>query len=338
MSTAPPSRSPLAAQVIAGESHELTILAAEGLLPLPPEELIPLQVRLTRHADPMIAQRARAGLRALDQRVAAAFLAEAAAEETLAYFAAEIDNPLLLEAILRRRDLPFYLLVELARRVTPDLQEVLLLRQDAIVQEPRILAALEENPQLTAYSLRRAAEIREHLIAATPAAPGGDAAAAADLELQAALEAARAQPASGDVDEVTGLSEGQVRTLPLPLRLRLSRGASRSLRSMLIKDPAPIVALSTIDNNTWTDSEIEQICRARNVTFEVLDAIASHREWTRKYPIVIALVSNPKTPAPSALRLLPQLPVRDLRLLSRDRNVSDAVRSQSQRLYRIKIG
>jgi hypothetical protein len=30
--------------------------------------------------------------------------------------------------------------------------------------------------------------------------------------------------------------------------------------------------------------------------------------------------------------------VRDLRILSRDRNVSDAVRSQSQRLYRIKIG
>jgi len=337
MSSAPPARSRLAAQVVAGESHELTILAAEGLLPLPPEELIPLQVGLTRHADPMVAQRARAGLRGLDQRVAAAFLAEAAGEETLAYFAAEIDNPLLLEAILRRRDLPLYLLVELARRVTPDLQEVLLLRQDAIVQDPRILAALEENPQLTSFALRRAAEIREHLIAPASAAPGA-APAASDLELHAALEAARAQPASGEVDEVTGLSEGQVRTLPLPLRLRLSRGASRSLRSMLIKDPAPIVALSTIDNNVWTDSEIEQICRARNVPYEVLDAISGHREWTRKYPIVIALVSNPKTPAPSALRLLPQLPVRDLRLLSRDRNVSDAVRSQSQRLYRIKIG
>ncbi len=336
MSTAGPPRTPLVEQVVSGESEELTILAAEGLLPLAPDQLIPLQVRLTSHANPMIAQRARTALRGLDARVAAAFLAHDAGEATLAYFAAEIDNPVVLEAILRRRDVPPYLLVELARRVSPDLQEVLLLRQDAIVEEPRILEALEENHQLTAFSLRRSAEIREHLVVAprgAPAAPD-----APEVELRAALEAARQLPASGEVDEVTGLSEGQVRTLPLPLRLRLSRGASHSMRSMLIKDPAPVVALSTIDNNAWTDGEIEQICRARNVVIDVLDAIATHREWTRKYPIVMALVSNPKTPAPVALRLLPQLGVRDLRNLSRDRNVSDAVRTQSQRLYRIKIG
>ena len=337
MSSPPPApQSPLVAQVVSGESPELTVLAAEGLLPLAPSELIPLQVKLTRHADAMIAQRARTALRGLDPRMAAAFLEHDAGEEALAYFAAEIDHPLVIETILRRRDVPFYLLVELARKLPPDLQEVLLLRQDAIVAEPRILEALEENHQLTPFTLRRAAEIREHLVARAPAA--APVVAPEEAELETALTAARALPASGEVDDVTGLSEGQVRTLPLPLRLRLSRGASRSLRSMLIRDASPIVALSTIDNNVWTDSEIEQIARARNVAIDVLDAIATHREWTRKYPIVMALVSNPKTPAPVALRLLPQLGVRDLRTLSRDRNVSDAVRTQSQRLYRIKIG
>ena len=152
------------------------------------------------------------------------------------------------------------------------------------------------------------------------------------------MATASALPAAGEVDDETGLTETQVRALPMRMRLRLARGASRKLRGMLIRDVAPRVALATIVNNSWSDGEIEQVCRARNVAVEVLETIAAQREWTRKYPIVVALVSNPKTPVPAALRLLHRLAVRDLRNLSRDHNISDAVRTRSQRLYRIKIG
>jgi len=36
------------------------------------------------------------------------------------------------------------------------------------------------------------------------------------------------------------------------------------------------------------------------------------------------------------VRLLPKMSVRDLKLVSRDRNVADAVRSSATRLYTIK--
>jgi hypothetical protein len=52
--------------------------------------------------------------------------------------------------------------------------------------------------------------------------------------------------------------------------------------------------------------------------------------------IVHALVANPRTPVGIGVRLVPRLSVRELRELSRDRNVSDAVRSTALRLYRIK--
>lgn len=86
----------------------------------------------------------------------------------------------------------------------------------------------------------------------------------------------------------------------------------------------------------WSDQEIEQIARSRSITEDVILGITKRREWVRKYPIVLALVSNPRTPIPASLRLIPQIAPRDLRNLSRDRNVADAVRSQAQRLYRIK--
>jgi hypothetical protein len=330
---------PLAVQVLSGSSPELQILAAEGLLPMGPEDLVPLQVELTRSAGAMVATRARETLHAMDPRILAPFLASDASESVLAFFAEPGTAASLHEAIIRRRDVPRILLIEMARYVDADLQEVLLLRQDAIVEEPGILDAMEENPRVGAYALRRIAEFREHLVREiVPEAPAipGELVEATDEELRVAIEVARHEPAVGDQDEVTGLSEGQIRTLPVGARLRLSRGAPRSLRGLLIRDNHPQVALSTLENNIWSDQEIEQIARSRSVALDVLEAVTKRRDWMRKYPIVLSLVGNPRTPIPSALRLIPQLGARDLRNLSKDRNVSDAVRSQAQRLYRIK--
>jgi hypothetical protein len=88
--------------------------------------------------------------------------------------------------------------------------------------------------------------------------------------------------------------------------------------------------------NAMGDGEVEQIASSKVVAEEVLEAIARSRQWGRRYSIVHTLVKNPRMPAGLAARLVPRLGVRDLRVLSRDRNVSEVVRSTATRLYRIK--
>lgn len=332
------SQSSLLEQVRSG-NRQLQLLAADGVLPLPPEDLIPLQVELARGGDPQVAERAKENLLKVDLRIIRPFLERQAREPVLAFFAEEAKNPMLLETILRRRDAPRRILAWLARRVPPDLQEILLLRQDAIVEEPAILQALEENPQVSGYSQRRIAEYREHLLprqrtAASVSAP--EPVEMPDEELEEVIAAARELPASGEVEEKTGLSEGQIRQLPVPARLKLTRGAPRSLRSILLRDTNAQVAVSVILNNSLSEQEVEQTANNRSVVEEVLETISKKREWVNKYTVTKALAWNPRTPLPTALRMIPKLAVRDLRELSRDRNVPDAVRSTALRLYRIK--
>jgi hypothetical protein len=321
-------------------NRQLQLLAADGVLPLPPEELIPVQVELARGADSEVAQRARASLRTVDVRLAGSFLERTAGEKVLTWFAEEASHPVLIEAILRRRDTPRLLLASLARRLPPDLQEILLLRQDAIVEQPAILEALEANPEVSTYTLRRIAEYREHLL---PRERIHVVHAAADLEeideeeLAAAIEAARELPPSGELEpERTKLTEGQIRLLPVPVRLKLTRGAPRTLRTILLRDSNAQVATSVIINNSLSDQEVEQIASSRSVVEEVLTLVARRRDWIGKYNIMKALVWNPRTSLAMALRLVPRLAVRDLRDLGRDRNIPDAVRSTALRLYRIK--
>jgi hypothetical protein len=335
----PPS-SPLLERVRSG-NREFQLLAAEGVLPLPPEDLIPLQVDLAQGDDAEVAELARNSLRSVDVRMARPFLERQAGESVLAFFAEEINHPELLEAILRRRDVPRRILARLARRLPPDLQELLLLRQDAIVEEPAILEALEENPQVSSYSQRRIAEYREHLLPrrrtiAEPL-PAEHPEEMSEEELALAIEAARALPPAGELEpERTKLTEGQIRGLSIPARLKLTRGAPRLLRSILLRDSNPQVAVSVIVNNNLTDQEVEQTAANRSVVEEVLVAIARRREWSNKYSIMKSLVQNPRTPLMISMRMITKLSVRDLKELGRDRNIADAVRSTALRMYRIK--
>lgn len=336
--------SPLIQRVLSGEDPELSLLAARGLLPLAPEELIPLQVRLARGDDPDLAGFARSALGELGERMLLPYLRQDAGPEVLAWFADHGGSPEVLQTILRRRDVPRDLLVELAPRLSPELQEVLVHRQDAIVEEPAIADALEDNPQLTTYARRRLGEYRQHLLprhddeAQDVAEPevAEDEEELSEEEMRQALDEAREQPADGEEDPTTGLTEAQIRYLPVPVRLQLARGASRALRAILIRDPNPNVAKTTLRASRWSEQEIEHVASNRNVDDEVLGEIGRTREWVSKYRIVNALVHNPRTPLALAVKLVPRLSVRDLRLLSRDHNVPEAVRSLGRRLYTIK--
>jgi hypothetical protein len=334
---------PLLEQLLSGESPELELLAAQGILPLAPEELIPIQVRLAASPDPLIADYARTSLTAIEARLAVSYLASDASTDVLRWFLLQHPDSVLVETVLRRRDVPRELLAEAAPQLSPDLQEVLLLRQDAIVDAPAILDALETNPRLSLYARRRIVEYRAHLLPRdlemaepeeqiAPEVEPGE----LDHEDLAEIERVRALPVQGEVDERTGLSESQIRSLPVPVRIKLCRGASRTLRSILIKDSNRLVALAVMGNAAFSEDEVEQVAANRSIDDEVLAFIARRREWISRYGVCRALVQNPRTPVGISVRLVSRISVKDLKLLRKDRNVPEPVRSTAERLYRIK--
>ncbi len=329
-------------QILSGANRQLQVLAASGLVPLPPEELLPIQVALTNSPDAEIAGKASEALHALEPRLAASFLAQHAGAEELTYFGTQVRHPTIMEAILRRSDVPRSLLIQLAPELTPELQEVLVLRQDAILEEPEILVALEGNPRLASYTKRRIWEYREHLLPRDKVPPKkpedilAEAESLTEEDVQEAIDEAKSKPADGDVEDSTGLTDAQIKMLGIPIKIKMARGASRQVRSVLIRDTNSQVALSVITGNSLPDQEVEQIANSRNVISEVLGEIPKHREWIRKYAIARALVKNPRTQLATSIGLVPRMTMRDLRELSRDKNIPDGVRTVARRIYMAK--
>ena len=124
----------------------------------------------------------------------------------------------------------------------------------------------------------------------------------------------------------------RIQRLSVTEKRHLARMGGREIRSVLIKDPNKEVLMTLLDNPKITETEIEIIAKSRFIPEEALRKIAKKREWMKKYPIVSAVVSNPKTPAGIAVTFLNELKTRDLALLEKNRNVSEAVRTTAKNI------
>jgi hypothetical protein len=121
-------------------------------------------------------------------------------------------------------------------------------------------------------------------------------------------------------------------------RMKLAMKGDREARSILIRDSNRVVSAAVINNPRITDHEVENIAAMRTVADEVLRIIALNRAWARSYTIIHNLVRNPRTPIPTSIGILPRIHTKDLKNMTMNKNISEAVRRQATRLAQARSG
>ncbi len=121
-------------------------------------------------------------------------------------------------------------------------------------------------------------------------------------------------------------------------RVRLGMKGDREARNILIRDPNKLVSSAVVNNPRITEQEVELIAAMKSLSEDILRQIASNRHWSRSYNVMHNLVRNPRTPIANAMTIMSRLQLRDLTGLSKNRNVSDAVRRHATRLLAARSG
>jgi hypothetical protein len=86
-----------------------------------------------------------------------------------------------------------------------------------------------------------------------------------------------------------------------------------------------------LQNPRITLEEIRTMAGSRQSLPDVLQSIAGHRDWSQNPGILTALVRNPRTPVPAAVRLLDRLPEQELRRLARSNDVPRGVQTAARK-------
>ena len=121
-------------------------------------------------------------------------------------------------------------------------------------------------------------------------------------------------------------------------RMKLGMKGDREARGILIRDSNKVVAAAVINNPRIMELEVESIAAMRTVSDEVLRLISLNRAWMRSYAITHQLVRNPRTPIPTVINMLSRIHTKDLLVLSQNRNISEAVRRQAERIGQARKG
>lgn len=121
-------------------------------------------------------------------------------------------------------------------------------------------------------------------------------------------------------------------------RVKLAIKGDREARGILIRDPNRVVSQAVINNPRITEQEVEKIASMRSVPEDILRQLANNRQWARSYSIVHNLARNPRTPIGNVMTIMTRLQAKDLKALSANKNVSDAVRRNALRLSNARKG
>ena len=91
-----------------------------------------------------------------------------------------------------------------------------------------------------------------------------------------------------------------------------------------------------VKSGRLSPSEVASFAGNRNLADDVAREIALNAECTRKYPVKVALVNNPKTPVSVAITYIGHLHKRDLKQLSNNRNVSSVIFTAAKKAFKSK--
>ncbi|MGB6411430.1 MAG: hypothetical protein WBF16_09555 [Candidatus Deferrimicrobiaceae bacterium] len=134
------------------------------------------------------------------------------------------------------------------------------------------------------------------------------------------------------VDEgVRGSLQSYIAGLTVPQKVGLTTKGNKEVRMILSRDPSSLVARAVVNSPRISESDVIAYTGSSLTSEEVLRGIADNREWAKSIRVKLLLVSNPRTPPAVAMRFLGHLPLSDLGILSRNRNIPTIVRREAKK-------
>jgi hypothetical protein len=332
--------------------------AARGALSLPPSEIVEILVYLSEH--PLFGEQARLSLAGFDPAAMRQIAGDPETPaEVLEYLASPKNlRPALLASLLENPSLPQKALLDLAQGPSAEVLTAMVASARAR-SDAAVLDALRSNPAI-------AASLEAQIAALTYASPAASDGSEDVLEIEAEVakyieeHAAEIAAEQSKAFELTDLSEDEKHELAAPkaaphkeekvrmsplqkiskmevsARVQLAMKGNREERFILVRDGCKVVSSAVLECPKLTDQEVETFAAMKNVQENVLRSIAGKRKFMKLYPVVRALVANPRCPLDVSLSLVKNLLVQDLRVMSTNKNVADTLRKVAFKMYKEK--
>jgi hypothetical protein len=339
------------------------MMAARGILPLAPREMTIVLCGLTLDETPEVSAAARAALEKVPDKLLLTALEAGVPPAALSILAAVAGTrEEVAERLVLSRMTPDAAVALVAAVASEKVAEIIAGDQERCLRSVEVVRALREAPHLLRSSRDRVFDFlarqgifygdmpeMAEAVSRLSSAELVEAAEKVELppEVQSLIEDSpdaerRAEIATEALEKAPDEAVDRVPMLKLVTglgvsqRVALAVKGNKEARSILVRDQNRVVAAAAIRNPRITEQEVVAAAQSRSVSDEVIRIVSNSKELTRPYGVKVALVNNPKTPLPTAMRMLTLLRDADVRAVAKSKNVPTAVSNQARRLVASK--
>jgi hypothetical protein len=121
-------------------------------------------------------------------------------------------------------------------------------------------------------------------------------------------------------------------TLSIAEKIKLATLGSKGARKLLARDSNRTVVNAVIRSPKLREDEVLAIASDKVTPDEIIYFILTKKEWLKDYGLRLALAQNPKTPPQKAFRLLETLYDKDIKPISKSKNVPQIIAQTANRI------
>jgi len=330
------------------------VMAARGIAPLRPSDLLVAVYQLAFDADAAVKAAAEAAPTTLPDKVVSTPLGEPLPPPVIHFFAIRIAANRIepLERVLYNQVAADETFVRLAARLGERELEIIVQNEIRLLRCPAIVSELFMNKQARMSSVNRAIELCarhnvrvegipsfDEVVRSIAADPAATDPAVADPSFEALLQVTETAPAAEAEEEGDDKEESKRKSpiidftrLKLHEKIRLATLGNAYCRSNLIRDANKMVAMAVVRSPLFGDNEVVRAVGSLQVCEDVIWYIANQRDFVKIYQVKLSLVNNPKCPLAFSLRLINLLRAEDLKTVARSRNIPSALATAARKL------
>jgi hypothetical protein len=330
--------SPEVARIVKpGAPRDAQLAAARGALPLAGKDLLTVLFFLCRSGDTEIKKSAVKTLRELP----ATILSPLCKDESL--------HPQLLELMVRARmgdadlmggvimhpAIAVKTLLYLAQKAGAEVLERLAGHQNMLYENSDIVAAIIANPAAEktlkfklGWQDPEAITKQEQPEDNAEVDEETDEDGRSQTEIEALMEEA----------DHEGMSKYQIALeLKVAEKIKMALTGDKEWRTIMMKESNKLVQAAVMKNPRISDGEVLMVAKTRTSSDDLIRMILLNKDWIKSYEIKKALLVHPKTPPPKALRFVTYLSMKDLKELSKSRQVTSVVANALRKELQMRI-
>ncbi len=350
---------------------KMKTMAAQGMVPAPPAQQV--QVLYQLHFDDQFRDAVADSLAGMPPNVLLPIIQDDQPESMLDWMGEVLEEPSLVEAIVLNKNTADATIYELAGKADGELCELISNNQVRVLRSPAIIEALYKNTDARMATVDKLIDLAQRnevdlspfpeLTNALKGAAEDDEEGIDDSEFSELLnqESEKVQEENKILEKLNdenltrserdklekevikdeeedskraGNIRQKIAAMNIAQKIRLATVGSREAIKILVRDPNKLIHMAAIQSPRIKLGDVKRLSSNKSLPDGVINYMAKKREWTSDYEVLVNLTMNPKTPLSEVTGFLKHLRKRDLRKLSRNRNVSHQVSRMAKRMMK----